>query len=106
MSRTLLIAANLKMNPLPAGALEPHSPYGEHSSVEVVLFPSALDLQACIDARLIAGAQAGSAEAVGAFTGDINMQMIAASQARYVLCGHSERRTIHGETDEDVAAQV
>ena len=34
------------------------------------------------------------------------IKSIAASGARYVLCGHSERRAKHGETDEQVAEQA
>lgn len=36
----------------------------------------------------------------GAFTGDISAAMLADLGAHYVLVGHSERRRLHGETDE------
>ncbi|HWF01511.1 MAG TPA: triose-phosphate isomerase [Caulobacteraceae bacterium] len=52
------------------------------------------------------GAQDCRAEASGAFTGDISAQMIADAGARLVILGHSERRTLHGETDEVVRGKV
>ncbi|MBU0766520.1 triose-phosphate isomerase [Patescibacteria group bacterium] len=106
--RKLLIAGNLKMNRLPEGALEDDSPYREGSNVDVIAIPTLLDIQSCIDARIITGAQIGQChnETTGAHTGDISMQMLADSGVRYVLCGHSERREFYGETDEDVAAQA
>jgi len=50
-------------------------------------------------------------EADGAFTGEISASMLLTSGCRYVILGHSERRTFFGETDETVnkrlkAAQV
>ena len=107
-SRKLLIAANLKMNRLPDGALDDDSPYRETGNVDVIAIPTLLDMQRCLDAQIITGAQVGHChnESIGAHTGDISMQMLADAGVRYVLCGHSERREFHGETDEDVAAQA
>ncbi|MBM3231230.1 triose-phosphate isomerase [Candidatus Peregrinibacteria bacterium] len=104
--RTPLIAANWKMNPAPAGALGTSSPYRTHAAVDVIVFPSFLDLKECLAAKLIAGPQFASPEEPGAHTGDVSMTMIKTLGCRYVLCGHSERRADHGETDADVAAQV
>jgi triosephosphate isomerase len=42
----------------------------------------------------------------GAFTGDVSALMLKEAGAGYVIAGHSERRTGHGETDEIVAAQA
>lgn len=111
-SRRLLLAANWKMNAAPKQALvNAHgdrslNPYHPHSDIDVVVFPTVLDLRSCMDAGLVVGAQCGHAEALGAHTGDISMAMLKGVGCRYVLCGHSERRTHHGETDADVAAQV
>ncbi|MBU2213688.1 triose-phosphate isomerase [Patescibacteria group bacterium] len=107
-TRKLLIAANLKMNRLPDGALDDDSPYREKGNVDVIAIPTLLDIQQCLDAQIITGAQVGQChnETTGAHTGDISMQMLADVGVRYVLCGHSERREFHGETDEDVAAQA
>ncbi len=48
------------------------------------------------------GAQNMYFEPNGAFTGEISGSMLVDLQCRYVILGHSERRHILGETDEDV----
>ncbi|HLD64298.1 MAG TPA: triose-phosphate isomerase [Candidatus Peribacteraceae bacterium] len=101
-----LIAANWKMNSIPKGALDPKSPYRTEGGADVWVFPTFLDIQACIEAKLVVGAQHASAEDEGAHTGDVSMRMLASLGCRAVLCGHSERRQDHGETNEDVAEQV
>ncbi|WP_222196086.1 triose-phosphate isomerase [Modestobacter italicus] len=52
------------------------------------------------------GAQDLSAHDSGAYTGEVSGAMLAALACRYVLVGHSERRTLHGEDDAVVAAKV
>ncbi|WP_028035679.1 triose-phosphate isomerase [Chelativorans sp. J32] len=42
----------------------------------------------------------------GAHTGDIAAEMLADCGARYVIVGHSERRTDHHESDADVASKA
>ncbi|MBI3336272.1 triose-phosphate isomerase [Candidatus Peregrinibacteria bacterium] len=107
MSRRLLIAANWKMNPPPQGALQSGSPYFSSGDPEVVVFPTFIDLQNCIrSGQLIVGAQCGRPEQNGAFTGDVSIKLLKEFGCSYVLCGHSERRENHGETDEYVAEQV
>lgn len=64
----------------------------------------------------VAAALAGSPMAVGgqdchhaasgAHTGDISAAMLADAGCRYVIVGHSERRTDHGEDDAAVAAKA
>ncbi len=49
------------------------------------------------------GAQNLSTEGAGAFTGEISAAMLLEFHCRYVIVGHSERRTLYGETDEMVA---
>ena len=101
-----LIAANWKMHPIPEGALEKDSPYRSRAGVDVVVFATYLDLRLCIEAQLFTGAQAGHAETHGAHTGDISMTMLKDLGCHSVLCGHSERRKDHGETNEQVTAQA
>ncbi len=106
MSTKLLIAANWKMNSPPKGAFDPKSPFQTHANVDVVVFPTFLDIRESVHAGLITGAQFGSSKEQGAHTGDISMQQIASTECRYVLCGHSERRKDHNESNEDIVAQV
>ncbi|WP_151704344.1 triose-phosphate isomerase [Nitrincola alkalilacustris] len=52
------------------------------------------------------GAQNLCAFASGAYTGEVSAHMLVDSGCRYVLVGHSERRTLFGETDVDVTRKV
>ncbi len=52
------------------------------------------------------GAQDCSAEGNGAFTGDISAAMLKDSGAQYVICGHSERRQHHKESNELIKKKV
>jgi triosephosphate isomerase len=51
------------------------------------------------------GAQDASQHAKGAYTGEVSAPMVAEFGARYVIVGHSERRTLHREDDATVAAK-
>ncbi|TWT10690.1 triose-phosphate isomerase [Reyranella sp. CPCC 100927] len=112
MARRTLIAGNWKMNGLGADgvALAKDVAAGAPAGVELLVCPPAT-----LVAR-IAAAVAGSAVAVGgqdchgkasgAHTGDISAEMLADAGAHYVILGHSERRTDHGETDAAVRAKT
>ena len=52
------------------------------------------------------GAQDVSAQASGAYTGEISTAMLQDFGSSYVIVGHSERRAYHGETDAQVAAKT
>lgn len=104
--KRFLIAGNWKMNAAPAGFDAAHSPYRTQTAVDVGVFPTFVDLRRCVDAKLIVGAQCGRPEASGAFTGDVSMAMIATIGCRYVLCGHSERRRYHDESNAFVMEQT
>lgn len=59
------------------------------------------------DTPILIGAQDCSAVAPdSARTGDVSAAMLADAGARYVIVGHSERRTIFGETDATVRAKA
>jgi triosephosphate isomerase len=52
------------------------------------------------------GAQDVSANANGAFTGEVSAAMLAEHGCSYVIVGHSERRAYHGESNELVAKKA
>jgi triosephosphate isomerase (TIM) len=52
--------------------------------------------------KLALGAQDCHARSEGAFTGDVAAPMLTALGCTYVIVGHSERRTLHAETDAQV----
>lgn len=77
----------------------------------VILFPPALSLTAVVHALgnradIGVGVQNIWTEDKGAFTGENSAPMAKDAGARYVLVGHSERRHIFGETDEQTAKKV
>lgn len=84
----------------------------DFSDVEVAVFPPFTDLrsvQTLISADklpLAFGAQDVSEHDSGAFTGEISAAFLAKLECRYVIVGHSERRTLHDEMDDQVAAKV
>ena len=51
------------------------------------------------------GAQNVSEHTAGAYTGEVSAGMLAEFGCHYVIVGHSERRTMYGETDAGVAAR-
>lgn len=55
---------------------------------------------------VMAGGQDCHAAPNGAHTGDISAEMLRDAGARFVIVGHSERRTDHGETDATVRAKA
>lgn len=102
MSRKPLIAGNWKMFPAPS-ELQTYKP---REDVDVIVFPTFIDIPSCIDFGLVVGAQFGHPEESGPHTGDVSMKMVKDLGCAYVLCGHSERRQRHGESNEFVAKQV
>ncbi|GAB2893397.1 triose-phosphate isomerase [Neomicrococcus lactis] len=80
--------------------------------VEVAVFPPFTDLRgvqtlvAGDDLDVVYGAQDLSPFDEGAYTGDISGQFLSRLGCSYVLVGHSERRSIHGESNEVVASKL
>jgi triosephosphate isomerase len=112
--RLPIFAANWKMHKTVSEALdfvERFLPLVRGATgVEVILAPPFTALDAV--ARRIAGspvllaAQNVHAEPKGAFTGEISVPMLADLGCRYAIIGHSERRSLFGETDEAVARKA
>jgi triosephosphate isomerase len=78
-----------------------------HPDVDVVLAPP-FTLIARVAAAAGTAAVAGqdcSEHGSGAYTGEVSAAMLAQAGCRLVLVGHSERRSLHGETDRQVAAK-
>lgn len=113
-ARRPLVAGNWKMNGLGASS---------HELEAIMAGAGALigkaDLLICPPATLVArfaeiarkstvaiGGQDCHAEPSGAFTGDISAEMLADAKAKAVIVGHSERRTLHKETDAGVKAKA
>lgn len=59
-----------------------------------------------IDGHLEFGGQDCHAKSSGAHTGDVSAHMLKGAGATYVIVGHSERRTDHGETSAIVRAKA
>lgn len=69
-------------------------------------FPYLAQVAGCLSASPVGlGAQTLSEYPVGAYTGEVSGGMLIDLGCRYVLVGHSERRTLFGETDAVVAAK-
>lgn len=116
--RKPLMAGNWKMNlnHLEAIAVAQKLVYSlddkDYDAVDVAIIPPFTDIrsiQTLIDGdrlRLSYGAQDLSPEASGAFTGDISGSMLHKLGCTYVLAGHSERRSIHSESDSLVNRKI
>ena len=112
--RRPIFAANWKMNlrrddaEVYAGRL--HEALPALPAADVVLFPPGPLLP--VLSELLAGTpyawggQDLHPEDAGAHTGDVSALHLLDWDSTWVLCGHSERRAEHGETDELVAAKV
>jgi len=112
---TPVIAGNWKMNKGPAdtraffndfAARVPASHAGS-----VWFFPPAVSIAAALEATagrtdLVIGIQNVHWEAAGAFTGEVSAPIAAAAGVRLALVGHSERRHVFGETNEEVGLKV
>ncbi|MBV9969499.1 MAG: triose-phosphate isomerase, partial [Xanthobacteraceae bacterium] len=110
--RRALIAGNWKMHGLKASIAELETIV--RNSVDL---RQRLDLMICPPATLIEafaavadgvaiGGQDCHPEPFGAFTGDISAEMLADLGACAVIVGHSERRSGHHETDDEVRRKV
>lgn len=83
---------------------------GDSPSVDVALCPPSAYLSTVAEATagtpVEVGAQNVYAAEDGAFTGELNPGMLTDVGCRYVIIGHSERRTLMGETDAQVSEKL
>jgi len=78
----------------------------DFTGVEIVLAPPFTAIHAAMEAarasNVAIAAQDLYWEREGAFTGEVSATMVREAGAEYVIVGHSERRTLLGETDASV----
>jgi len=108
--RTPLIAGNWKMYKTVREAVNYVKEFRDlvknMSGIEIVVAPTFTALHAAADAarnsNVGIAAQDVYWEREGAFTGEVSAAMLRDAGAEYVIIGHSERRTLFGETDATV----
>lgn len=112
MTRQKIVAGNWKMNgskesitDLVNSLLE-----ADQANSEVVVAPSFpylhLVSELCAGCSIKFAAQDVSDKEKGAFTGEVSALMLKDFNVKYVLVGHSERRSIYGETNDLIAKKV
>src|SRR4029078_5094829 len=113
--RKKIVAANWKMNMTQAESERFVESFlrdiGEINDVEVVIIPPFTAIAKVSEAlgraqNIKVGAQNMYWEKSGAFTGEISAPLLRDLFVHYVVLGHSERRTLFGETDETVNRKV
>ncbi len=115
--RKLIIAANWKMNKGPAEAeafLEAFLAAASELSdqADLVIAPNSLSIPTAsalindINPAIGLAAQTVSENDNGAFTGETSTDMLKELFVNYVILGHSERRSIYGETNAQINAKM
>lgn len=113
--RKKIIAANWKMNMTVAETEAFLDTFllevGDEGSVDIVIVPPFTALSKAAESlskssSVKLGAQNMSFEKSGAFTGEISAAMLRDLYVRYVVLGHSERRSLYGETDAIVNKKI
>jgi len=117
-NRLPVVAGNWKLNP--SGFSEAvdllkllRSNFINHdrtSNTEVIIFPPYVFLGTSLQLLEGTGIQVGSQniglETKGAFTGEVGASQICSIGCNYILLGHSERRTLYRESDEQINRKV
>ncbi len=108
--RTPMVAGNWKLNgsresaALLANDIVAGSP---NAAVEVLICPVYLHIplvqEIVSDSNVILGAQDASVQESGAFTGEVSTSMLSEFNCRYVIIGHSERRSFFADSNNVVA---
>lgn len=112
--RTPIVVGNWKMNKTAAEAVELVTELRDRvngvGDVEIGVCPPFVCLREV--SKVLEGTCVGLGgqnmhwESKGAYTGEISAEMLLTSGCKYVILGHSERRTYFGETNEGVNKKV
>ncbi|HJR51969.1 MAG TPA: triose-phosphate isomerase [Gemmatimonadales bacterium] len=114
-TRSLIYAANWKMNLGPSAARDFLARFLQVTAAvpgrRLWFFPPSVTIAAVCDAvsgreDVTVGAQNVHWEPKGAFTGELSIPLVMEAGAKAALIGHSERRHLFGETDEQVARKL
>ena len=112
--RRPLVAANWKMNKLRGDAAEFLDAFVPRAAaldgVDVTICPPftalGVTVERCAGTGVGVAAQNMYFEESGAFTGEVSAAMLADAGVGGVVLGHSERRALFGESDDDLARKV
>ena len=85
--------------------------YPRHSDRQVIIFPATVTLAAVVEGLrdrpdIRVGVQNIHWEDKGAFTGEVSAGMARDAGAQFALVGHSERRHVFGETEEETGRKI
>ena len=114
-TRPLIYAANWKMHHGPSAAREFLTRFLQVTAPvagrRLWFFPPSVSIGAAYETAsgredVTVGAQNVHWEPKGAFTGELSIPLVMEAGARAALIGHSERRHLFGETDEQVARKL
>jgi triosephosphate isomerase len=101
--RNRYLIANWKMNVPPEGIT---AFLDAVSGADVLIAPPFVYLMEVAARFTNPGAQNCADQKAGAFTGEVSAAMLRDCGARFVILGHSERRTIYGEDDVLIARKL
>ena len=106
-----IVAGNWKMNKTPsegnAFSASLINKLNKINNTNVIICPPFIGLTSLIRSDSYdLGAQNCFFQNSGAFTGEISVEMLIDCNVKYVILGHSERRTIFGENDEFIRDKV
>ena len=111
--RRPLIAGNWKLNGSSSGARSLASEIASQApsvDVDMLICPSFTLLgvigEAIEQSGVALGAQNVAAQEQGAFTGEVSARMLSEAGCRYVIIGHSERRSLFAERDDQLAQKM
>lgn len=111
--RRNIVAGNWKMNcdiPQTYQLLDALKEHDISDEVTVIVAPPFTNLQsanqALLDTEILVAAQNMHQESTGAYTGEVSAAMLKSVGVELVILGHSERRSIFGESNELLVAKV